>query len=162
MVVRHGVLGTVRVAWRRVGVAAIACLILLILAPQVADSGQVVPYTEAAYKEVNETLQRMGQPPATGSTTERVWGFIDFCRKGYAAAGYDFDATLRQVVKDALSQRFAHQHPQPIVYTSHLFMLGMLVQDCAKDKMDCAACFSDDVAQAVCVLFPPGSSTRPR
>jgi hypothetical protein len=94
-------------------------------------------------------------PPASPPDAART--AIDWLRAVYRHAGYDYDATIRQMVQE-LADGGAPACPEHVVQPN-LWLLGALLEQCADEGLACRTCFPPELAPSVCRL--PGADPAP-
>jgi hypothetical protein len=88
-------------------------------------------------------------------TLERTRITLEWFRAGYRAAGYDFDATVRQVLDDYSQQKLGEGE----IFRGILMLIGMLTKDCEAANVDCLTLFPPDVGASIRRMQALGSAT---
>jgi len=138
--------------------AVLVALGILLFTSHLAYSGEAAPYTEEAYQAVERAFKQIGelQYPANAALAEKYKALIDYSRNAFAVAGYDYDATLRRILDDVINRRdeIPHHNP-PKIFSVHLMGLGMMMEGCYRQAVDCLAFFPRDIATAIRTALPP-------
>ncbi len=157
---RRAYIRTVSKIWgKRVKlISVLATLGIILFTSQAAYSGNAAPYTEEAYQAVERGYKQIGELryQTDASKADRYKAMIEHSRKAFAAAGYDYDATLRRILDDVINHpdQIRHRNP-PMVFSVNLMALGMMMGDCYREAIDCPAFFPADIATAIRKAMPP-------
>lgn len=136
-------------------VCAAAVVFIVPAIPAAAAQGPA-PCTEDADRKIDAAFKAKPMPPASPPDHTRT--AIDWLRAVYHDAGYDYDATIRQMVQDLGDVRIPDS--TEFVYGPNLWMLSALLEQCAEEGIACRACFPSELAPYVCLL-PGADGTNP-
>jgi hypothetical protein len=122
-------------------------LVLLCGWAATAQAEPAAPYSKDASDAINKAMEqtRPTVMPKDLPTLERTRVTLEWFRAGYRAAGYDFDATVRQVLDDYLQQRLGEGD----IFMGILMVIGMMTKDCEAAKVDCLTLFPSDVGAPI-------------
>jgi hypothetical protein len=129
----------------------ILTITICILNPYWGYCGSIVPYTKEAKENVEDAAKKIDKPQFQNITSEkeRMKTAIEFSRKIFDIAGYNYDDTIVQLAEDI------QNHPERIPWHSNTIVediivpLHIMMSECERKKIDCLKYFSIDTANAI-------------
>jgi hypothetical protein len=138
------------------GISIMAIIFVLtitiyILNPYWGYCGSIAPYTKEAKKNVEDATNKIDKPQFQNITSEeeRMRTAIEFSRKIFDMAGYNYDETIVQLAEDV------QNHPERIPWHSNTIVediivpLHIMMSECERKKIDCLKYFSIETANAI-------------
>jgi hypothetical protein len=84
----------------------ITALLLLVVVSS-ASAGEPMPYTGEALAKLHEAQERYrGAKEQPGDDDSKVKGYIDRQRKVFAAAGFDYERSMKRIINDIQFDRY--------------------------------------------------------
>lgn len=137
---------------QKIRFATLISLILSVLIfVQETSAGEAAPYTEEAYAKIKEAQKsyRPSYPAKNAKIQEKLKSGIDKFRDVYRLAGFDFDMTIRQVVKDLKNDNLKDIPDGENVVTMIIVSLSYVRSHCEYEKVNCLPFFDSKTSKDV-------------
>ena len=114
-------------------------------------AGEAAPYTKEAYEKLEEAqkIYKPSYPGKDSTLAEKQKASINMFRDLFKQAGFDFDATIRQIAKDLENKTVTIPKNGQNVITMIIVLLSYVKSHCEYEKVDCLSFFDPKTSEAV-------------